>query len=115
MNIIKFSSQFPDEKSCIAHFKAQRDAHEVVCPKCGCVHHYWLQNKLRYECKQCHYRQSLRAGTVMEYSKLPFMYWYIAMHLLTSTKKSFSAAELNVNWDINDISPYGKWFANYTM
>ncbi|MBP8945805.1 MAG: IS1595 family transposase [Paludibacteraceae bacterium] len=33
-------------------------------------------------------------GTVMENSKLPFMYWYIAMHLLTSTKKSFSAAEL---------------------
>ena len=30
----------------------------------------------------------------MENSKLPFMYWYIAMHLLTSTKKSFSAAEL---------------------
>lgn len=94
MNIIKFSSLFPDEESCIAHFKAQRDAHGVVCPKCGCIHHYWLQNKLRYECKHCHYRQSLRAGTVMEYSKLPFMYWYIAMHLLTSTKKSFSAAEL---------------------
>jgi len=30
----------------------------------------------------------------MENSKLPFMYWYVAMHLLTSTKKSFSAAEL---------------------
>ena len=94
MNIIKFSSQFPDEKSCIEHFKAQRDACGVVCPKCGCVHHYWLQNKLCYECKQCHHRQSLRSGTVMENSKLPFMYWYVAMHLLTSTKKSFSASEL---------------------
>jgi hypothetical protein len=30
----------------------------------------------------------------MENSKLPFMYWYVAMHLLTSTKKSFSASEL---------------------
>ncbi len=30
----------------------------------------------------------------MENSKLPFMYWYVAMHLLTNTKKSFSAAEL---------------------
>ena len=94
MNIIKFSSQFPDEKSCIAHFKAQRDAIGVVCPKCGCTHHYWLENKLRYECKHCHYRQSLRSSTVMEHSKLPFLYWYVTMHLLTSTKKSFSAAEL---------------------
>ena len=94
MNIINFSSQFPDETSCIAHFKAQRDTKGVICPKCGHKHHYWLQNKLRYECKQCHYRQSLRSGTVMEHSKLPFLYWYIAMHLLTCTKKSFSAAEL---------------------
>lgn len=94
MNIIKFSSQFPDEKSCIEHFKAQRDACGVICPKCGCVYHYRLQNKLCYECKQCHHRQSLRSGAVMENSKLPFMYWYIAMHLLTGTKKSFSAAEL---------------------
>ena len=39
-------------------------------------------------------RQSLRSGTVLENTKLPFMYWFIAMHLLTSTKTSFSAAEL---------------------
>jgi transposase-like protein len=94
MNIIQFSSQFPDENACIAHFKAQRDKVGVVCPKCGCKEHYWLKNKLRYECKHCHYRQSLRSGTVLENTKLPFMYWFVAMHLLTSTKKSFSAAEL---------------------
>lgn len=39
-------------------------------------------------------RQSLRANTVMHGSQLPFRYWFIAIHLLTSTKKSFSAAEL---------------------
>ncbi|KAA6346001.1 hypothetical protein EZS27_005581 [termite gut metagenome] len=47
-----------------------------------------------YECKQCGKRQSLRANTVMHGSQLPFRYWFIAIHLLTSTKKSFSAAEL---------------------
>ncbi len=30
----------------------------------------------------------------MHGSKLPFQYWFIAMHLLTSTKKTFSAKEL---------------------
>ena len=30
----------------------------------------------------------------MHGSKLPFQYWFIAMHLITSTKKSFSAKEL---------------------
>lgn len=30
----------------------------------------------------------------MHKSKLPFRYWFIAMHLLTATKKSFSAKEI---------------------
>jgi hypothetical protein len=36
----------------------------------------------------------LRANTVMHGSKLAFRYWFIAIHLLTSTRKSFSASEL---------------------
>ena len=94
MNIFNFTQCFPDEEACIAHFKAQRDQKGVLCPKCGSMEHYWLRNKLRYECKRCHSRQSLRAGTVLEHTKLPFRYWYVAMHLLTSTKKSFSSSEL---------------------
>jgi transposase-like protein len=94
MNIFDFTKSFPDEASCIAHFKAQRDQIGVVCPKCGCTHHFWLKNKLRYQCKQCGYRQSLRSGTVLENTKLPFHYRYVAMHFLTGTKKSFSSSEL---------------------
>ena len=30
----------------------------------------------------------------MQGTKLPFQYWFIAMHLITSTKKSFSANEI---------------------
>ena len=52
-----------------------------------------MENKLSYECKQCHSRTSLRSGTVMSHSKLPFRYWLIAIHLLTATKKSFSTEE----------------------
>ena len=85
---------FPDEQACIEHFKALRDQKGVFCSKCGSVDHSWLKNKLSYECKQCHSRQSLRYGTVMENSKLPFYYWYVGIHLVTSTKKSFSTSEI---------------------
>lgn len=66
----------------------------VICPNVATTPLLAIQNKFSYECKQYHHRQSLRLGTVMGNSKLPFMYLYIAMHLLTSTKKSFSGAEL---------------------
>lgn len=47
-----------------------------------------------FQCAKYGYRQSLRANTVMHGSKLPFRYWFIAMHLLTGTKHTFSALEM---------------------
>ncbi len=94
MNLLNFSAQFPDEDSCKANWKEYRDKQGVVCPKCGSTEHYWKSDKENYECKSCKYRQSLRSNTVMHGSQLPFRYWFVAIHLLTSTKKSFSASEL---------------------
>ena len=94
MNILSFSEIYPDEDSCLKKFREQREKVGVVCHRCRGKEHYWLQKKHSYECNHCHSRQSLRSGTVMENSKLPFRYWFVAMHLLTSTKKSFSSSEL---------------------
>jgi transposase-like protein/DNA-directed RNA polymerase subunit RPC12/RpoP len=79
---------------CKAQWKSYRDKEGVVCVRCGGTAHYWKSDKESYECKNCGYRQSLKANTVMHDSNLPFRYWFIAIHLLTSTKKSFSALEL---------------------
>lgn len=94
MSLLTFIDRFPDEESCKAEFKLIRDREGIVCKKCGHTEHYWLKNKDSYECKSCHRRISLRSGTVMHKSQLSYRYWFIAMHLLTSTKKSFSALEL---------------------
>lgn len=94
MNLLNFVSQFPDEESCKSKWKEYRDKQGVVCPKCNHTEHYWKSDKECYECKHCKYRQSLRSNTVMHGSQLPFRYWFVAIHLLTSTKKSFSASEL---------------------
>jgi ribosomal protein L37E/transposase-like protein len=94
MNLLNFVEQYPDESSCRAKWKSMRDKIGVVCTRCGGKSHYWKKDKESYECKSCGHRQSLRANTVMHGSNLPFRYWFIAIHLLTSTKKSFSAAEM---------------------
>lgn len=94
MNLLNFVLQYPDEASCRKKFKEYRDSIGVVCPHCGSKEHYWKKDKEQYECKRCRKRQTLRSNTVMHGLQLPFRYWFIAIHLLTSTKKSFSAAEL---------------------
>ena len=92
MNLLNFIEQYPDEDSCRLKLKTLRDK-GVVCRKCGGTN-YWKNDKWQYECKSCKTRTTLKSGTVMHGSQLPLRYWFIAMHLLTSTKKSFSALEL---------------------
>ena len=72
MNILPFIEEFPDEQSCKSDFKNNREKEGVFCKKCGCSDHYWLQNKWQWECKGCKFRTTLRSGTLMEASKLPF-------------------------------------------
>jgi DNA-directed RNA polymerase subunit RPC12/RpoP len=92
--LLDFVHYFPDESSCKKKFKEFRDRAGVVCPKCGGSAHYWKRNREQYECKSCRTRITLKSGTVMHKSKLPYRYRFIAMHLLSSTKKSLSAQEL---------------------
>ena len=94
MNILNFMQRLPDEAPCIAYLKEQREQSGVVCKHCGCTIAGMPKNAPSSANIAIADRQSLRSGTVMEHSKLPFRYWIAAMFLLTGTKKSFSTAEI---------------------
>lgn len=94
MKILTFERHFPDEASCKEHFRIQREKEGVICKKCSCTNHYWLQYKAQWQCKDCKFRTTLRSGTVMEYSKMTFKKWYETMAFMSSTKKGISAKEL---------------------
>ena len=94
MTLIEFLNHFPTEDACKDHIKTLRERQGIICPKCGGTHHYWKGYRKGWECSHCGHRTSLKAGTVMHGSKLPLRYWFITIHLLTSTKKTFSACEL---------------------
>lgn len=94
MDLLNFVDTYPDEQSCKLKFKEIREKEGVKCRHCGGTVHYWLSTKEQFKCKKCGTRTTLKSGTVLENSKLPFRYWFIAMHLMTSTKKAFSALEM---------------------
>ncbi len=91
---MSFLKEFPTEESCKRHFIEYRKTKGVIYQKCECKEHYWLQSIEKFKCKNCHFRTTLRSGTMLHASKLPYIYWYLAMHLMTSTKKGFFANEL---------------------
>lgn len=93
MKLVEFIEKFPDEQTCRDYRKELREEKGLTCPKCGChgtEHFRWKGYREQWECKECGHQIGLRAGTVMQASKLPFMDWFLAFHLMTSTKKSIS-------------------------
>lgn len=94
MNLFEFYEQFPDETACRQKFREYREKQGLICKKCQNTAHYWKKDKDCFQCKKCQFRITLRSGTVMHDGKLSFQQCFMAMHLLTSTKKSFSAKEL---------------------
>jgi transposase-like protein len=94
MNLIKFFQKYDTELKCADLFKEIRDKEGVFCKRCGGSEHYWLGTRDRYRCKACNWETTLRSGTALEYSKLPYQYWIYAMAILASSKKPVSALEM---------------------
>jgi len=105
MNLFTFTVHFKDEITCKKHFKAQRDKHGVVCKKCGHKDHYWKKDRWSYECKSCRFRTSLKSGTIMQHSNLSYLVWYKAMFLMSTTKKGFSAKEMQRQLGLKRYEP----------
>jgi transposase-like protein len=94
MDIKDFALYLHNEKACVELVRDIKERKGIICPKCGSSEHYYNARYRSHDCKKCRYRTTLRSGTVMESSKLPFRYWITAMYFMTLTKKSFSALEM---------------------
>jgi len=94
MNIIQFSKEYPDEKSCRVHFKEQRESEGVTCKKCKGTKQWWFKKREFWKCAGCGFRTTLRSGTLMESSNLSFYNWYRAIAFMSFSKKGISACEL---------------------
>ncbi len=94
MNLLDFNKRFPDEETCEGYLKEKREEEGLVCEKCHQSKFYWLQTMKLWKCANCSTRMNLKAGTLMEKTKIPLRTWFLVIHLMTTTKKAFSALEI---------------------
>ena len=94
MNLFDFGKRFPNEESCAEYLREKREEEGIVCVKCGEKKHYWLESMKLWKCANCSTRMNLKAGTMMEKTKIPLKIWFEIIHLMTTTKKAFSALEM---------------------
>lgn len=113
MKLIDFNDHFPDEQSCRDDWRDMRINTGVTCKKCNTKEQKWNEGRQDFTCAKCGFRTTLRSGTVMEGSKLPFRTWYFAFHLMSTTKKGFSAKEMQRQLGINRYEPV--WYMMFKI
>ena len=94
MKLLDFNKYFRTEEDCEQYLKTYREKNSLVCTGCGSEKLYWDKYNKKWVCPKCGKEITLTSGTVMHASKLPLMYWFTAIHLITSTNKTFSAKEM---------------------
>jgi transposase-like protein len=101
--------QFQDADSARAYLENVRWPDGPVCPHCGSVEAYRLKAKEGSKtgarpglckCKACRKQFSVTVGTVFESSRIPLNKWLLAVYLLCSSKKGFSAHQLHRSVDV---------------
>ncbi len=93
MFAMEHTRRYKTENLAVEAFKEYRVRHGVVCKKCGNERHYWLANKQQFQCTECRFRTTLRSGTILEGGKLPYSYFFIALHLLAQNGNDLTIEE----------------------
>lgn len=93
---------FHDEDAARIHFEGIRWPEGRSCPHCGTVNNSTLlKGKTTrpglYKCKDCRKPFTATMGTIYERSHIPLHKWLLATHLMVSSKKGISAAQLHRN------------------
>lgn len=94
MDLLSFFEQFPDEASCERYLIEKRWPDGYHCPHCGHEKAWYLKARRSFECSQCHRQFSITSGTVFHRSKVPLREWFLAMHLIATSKKGMSTLAL---------------------
>jgi transposase-like protein len=91
---------FTNEDKARAALEAMRWPNGPVCPHCGSVEGIAkAQGKAPrpglYYCNACNEQFTVTVGTIMERSHVPITKWWLAMHLMGSSKKGMSAHQMH--------------------
>src|SRR6266849_7625340 len=116
MNLSQLVKRFSDEESARAYLEHLRWPNGPVCPRCGADKPYKLTSRPTakkpvrsgvYKCRGCRKPFSVTVGTIMERSHIPLSTWLLGFHLMSSSKKGFSAHQMHREFGLDYKSA---WF-----
>jgi transposase-like protein len=94
MNLVKLVEQFGSDEKARKHLEEVRWPEGPVCPRCKEKHASPVKDRATYSCNNCRYQFSVTSGTIFHDSHLPLWKWFLAIYLITESKKGISACQI---------------------
>src|SRR6266436_2254062 len=100
MNLPKLFAQFGDDARCRAYLERLRWPNGVACPRCQSKEILEMPEREKYECRDCSYQFTVTSGTIFHDTHLSLSKWFLAIYLMTESKKGMSALQIKRTLDI---------------
>jgi transposase-like protein len=94
MNLVKLVEQFSNPEKAREHLEQVRWPQGVQCPRCNGLIVARISTRDQFNCNACHYHFSVTTGTIFHDSHLPLWKWFLAIYLITESKKGISACQI---------------------
>ncbi|HVN96691.1 MAG TPA: IS1595 family transposase [Syntrophorhabdaceae bacterium] len=96
INLIDLVEQYKgDESKCRSYIESLKWPNGVICPRCGSPKVYrTAKSGHKFDCEACRYQFTATANTIFHDSHLPIWKWFLAIYLMTESKKGMSANQL---------------------
>ena len=108
----EFQEAFNSERQCRQYFEQTRFRNGDYCPHCRHKEIQRFKDGKRYRCALCRKDFTIKTGTLFGESKVPLTKWFLAIYLLTSSKKGISSIELA---DKLGVSQKTAWFIDHRI
>ena len=111
-SLTAFLDHFKDEETCKTYFENIRFKSGFFCAHCGHKKVHRFNDGKRFRCYSCKQDFTLRTGTIFGESKIPFRKWFIAIYLLTTSKKGISSIDLSKKIGVTQKTA---WFMDHRL
>jgi transposase-like protein len=101
VSLVDLIAQFGSEDKCRSYLEQLRWPKGVRCIRCDSPKISRIKTRDQYDCDNCRYQFSVRAGTIFHDSHLPLWKWFLAVYVMGESKKGISANQLKRMLDVS--------------
>lgn len=94
VDLLQLMDAYDTDIECRAYLEDLRWPKGIECPRCQSKSISRIKERKQFDCDGCRYQFSVTAGTIFHDSHLPLPKWFLAIFLMSESKKGISALQL---------------------